>query len=513
MSLAHIFTGLGPDFGNIKRSFANQAMQTKQQKDALKKRFPPAEDPVKSACSSPTAACVQNLKLQEAEDDRWMEVEGGSPRRWRSCPDCAFLNAASTPLCEVCGLPALALSLVVDESGAGGAGLPATSGEDDQSRRPSLREVVIADSIPALDDIQEVSRQTLVLAVFKALDRRGRDRLGPEALRRFTELAGFPEVEDWSIEYVELAEECGWDAMQGAHLRHFSRCVDDISGKWYCPTSTLWLLLSRLDKQAGLAGAGSYTAAAYRLEDRGLEINLSSTAADAPATLQSKQRTHEIKENNGRIEDDDAEDSARDDSEVVGDDSEDEDDQENQEGVCIAGALDVSPPEGTAVAVLYDDDVWYTARITEARGTKAVILYDEEGDCEELDFDVHAVRLADYVSDNEGDDIEDDDESSSKTEAPELDDESESEADQMDESSSQGDGSGGDCESDEGEGESDVESGSCQAEETDSDHKAEEPYEGKGEESQPSMPASTRTPSGMVPLPPRLPHHNYSFGI
>mmetsp|Transcript_8595 Transcript_8595/g.14010 ORF Transcript_8595/g.14010 Transcript_8595/m.14010 type:complete len:562 (-) Transcript_8595:444-2129(-) len=48
--------------------------------------------------------------LQEAEDERWMEVEGGSPKRWRSCSHCAFLNPAHQPYCEGCGRPATELS-------------------------------------------------------------------------------------------------------------------------------------------------------------------------------------------------------------------------------------------------------------------------------------------------------------------------------------------------------------------------------------------------------------------
>merc|ERR1740130_1908463 len=45
-------------------------------------------------------------KLRETEDDRWLQVEGGSPLHWRSCRGCAFLCAAQDPMCEACGLSA-----------------------------------------------------------------------------------------------------------------------------------------------------------------------------------------------------------------------------------------------------------------------------------------------------------------------------------------------------------------------------------------------------------------------
>jgi hypothetical protein len=73
------------------------------------------------------------------------------------------------------------------------------------------------------------------------------------------------------------------------------------------------------------------------------------------------------------------------------------------EYVEIAGTLEVSPAIGTEVKVLHQDDQWWPAQITDVRGCKAEIMYDETGRKDEVDLSVYAVRLRDYVSDDEAD--------------------------------------------------------------------------------------------------------------
>jgi len=81
-------------------------------------------------------------------------------------------------------------------------------------------------------------------------------------------------------------------------------------------------------------------------------------------------------------------------------DSEDEEEDDDEEEEAIPGTLDDAPPVGTAVKVLYDDDEWYFARVTASNGTIATVVYDDGAE-EDLDCDEHAVRLADYVEEEE----------------------------------------------------------------------------------------------------------------
>jgi len=84
------------------------------------------------------------------------------------------------------------------------------------------------------------------------------------------------------------------------------------------------------------------------------------------------------------------------------------DDESDDEGDVIPGTLDVPPPVGTQVKVLHDDDVWHLAVVLAARGSKARVRF-EGGKVAVLDCEVHAVRLASYVGDDEDEDSDDDD--------------------------------------------------------------------------------------------------------
>merc|ERR1712070_28077 len=86
---------------------------------------------------------------------------------------------------------------------------------------------------------------------------------------------------------------------------------------------------------------------------------------------------------------------------VVFGDVEDAEQDSESEGEQIPGTLDEAPPVGTWVKILYEEDEWCLARVTASNGTKATVVHGDNEDEEELDFDVHAVRLSDYVSEDE----------------------------------------------------------------------------------------------------------------
>jgi hypothetical protein len=66
----------------------------------------------------------------------------------------------------------------------------------------------------------------------------------------------------------------------------------------------------------------------------------------------------------------------------------------------IPGTLDDAPAVGTQVKVLHEDDKWWPAQVVLARGSICKILY-ETGASEEIDVEVFAVRLLDYVDEDE----------------------------------------------------------------------------------------------------------------
>jgi len=76
------------------------------------------------------------------------------------------------------------------------------------------------------------------------------------------------------------------------------------------------------------------------------------------------------------------------------------DEDSESDGEQVPGTLDEAPAVGTLVKVLYDDERWYPARVTASRGIIGVVIYEDKVE-EELNFDEHAVRLIDYVDEDE----------------------------------------------------------------------------------------------------------------
>lgn len=91
-------------------------------------------------------------------------------------------------------------------------------------------------------------------------------------------------------------------------------------------------------------------------------------------------------------------------NDVLNEDSETDDDScYESEYEVISGTLEVSPPVGTRVKSLHEDDMWWPGRIIEASGSTATIAHDN-GDMEMIDLTTYAVRLLDYSSDDEEED-------------------------------------------------------------------------------------------------------------
>jgi hypothetical protein len=99
----------------------------------------------------------------------------------------------------------------------------------------------------------------------------------------------------------------------------------------------------------------------------------------------------------------------------------DSDSQWEEEEEQIPGTLDEAPPVGSMVKVLADDDMWHPARVSSVEGTVANLTF-EDGEVQVIDFDEHAVRLYDYVSDGEDDDdkVEGEDERSKDEDVKEV---------------------------------------------------------------------------------------------
>lgn len=236
----------------------------------------------KTACKAEVGGCsnTEQKKLQDEEDDRWLQVEGGSPLnvRWRSCPGCCFLNSPGRGDCKACGIKAVSSKdesyfqpddsdePMPDEAVADVQPICQMSSLRESAQMSSLRgaginrklsiEVSVADDAAgprqSCDGISTVSRHNVIAAVFNALSRRCSNFLSPIDLEKFCDIAGLSNGCDdtaWAQDYQDVASEYGWDASKGAHLGQFLRCIDHFDGKWYCPTEVLWTLLARIDKQ------------------------------------------------------------------------------------------------------------------------------------------------------------------------------------------------------------------------------------------------------------------------
>jgi len=161
--------------------------------------------------------------------------------------------------------------------------------------------------------------------------------------------------------------------------------------------------------------------AAYVVEDnsayRGAQKMLLQeiVIADSPAPLEAAHSKDQMVAKYGSSHEEKPCGRAQQDRGTEGTSKEEDDDSDSEEEV-IPGCLEFSPPVGTQVKVLYDDDRWYRARVVASNGTKTIISFgDDKRAC--LDLDEHAVRLASYVDEDEDEENDDDDESESDDES------------------------------------------------------------------------------------------------
>lgn len=421
MHFAHIFTGLGSDFRTIKK-----AVRPTWQKETAVKHVSVNvhRSPASSSVSSPTAEanCIQQ-RLRDAEDNRWEQVECGSPLRFRSCVACSFLSAASETSCEVCGAPVPVLD-PCEHNGDNTTCQDFTSNESRdvaslgenvgqrEGRKRSLEEVVVADEARVLANGRNVERHNLAIAVFRALDRRGLGTLRPEDFQRFAQLlrlANSHDTHSWAQVYVDLADEYGWDALHGATLMDFIMCIDNAKSSVYASDQALWTLLARLDRQDGLSGSCSHTAVALCLGQAPLELDLEQERCSAQLDQNSRKNLVSGEDSDASGESaEDSEDNSSNDSDdgEVREQFAQDSDGSSSDGVPVHDTLDVAAPVGTQVEVFYDDDVWYPARVTSARGIKATVLYND-GFTEELDMSKMWVRLAGSAIRDETSEVDD----------------------------------------------------------------------------------------------------------
>jgi len=180
VSLAHVFTGVGSDLVKLK-----EVIRSNQSKEAFTK--PRHIDVSPSILGNSTEIVIQKAHLRKAEDDRWEQVEGGSPLRWRSCRACAFLCAADELTCEACGAKALLLDVPSSEVGSGKTRQASAEHEEKPSRAAassrtlSLKEVVVADAVPPLQEHVDSQKPTMPSSVLEQVQTDGTCDSGSES--------------------------------------------------------------------------------------------------------------------------------------------------------------------------------------------------------------------------------------------------------------------------------------------------------------------------------------------
>lgn len=471
---AHVFTGLGSEFARLPRVGRNKK-QSEIMKADVALRFDSGE--------GPAASCLGKRQLQDAEDDRWLQVEGGSPLRWRSCTICAFLNPADRAVCEECGTPALGqtqdecsarLRLVADDQ-QGDAGVlssPILDSQPKGQRKLSLQEIVVAsgrqDDAETINATRDTDRR---LSLSEVVVEHGNHR-------QYSTSASSPSEEEGKSNMVacdsDSDEASDDDLDRSSEYEKISGTLDEAP-----PAGTQVKVLYDDDiwhPAKVVAASGAIGIVVYANGERD-ELDFEDVAvrlADYSSDDSSDDEKIEVEHNReedfvahenassepSRVEDaaapEDALGQSRADEAASTEEvslnsgtplqlderpndqmhrvDESSDSEEEMEEEIIPGTLDTPPPVGTQVKVLHDDDIWHLARVVSARDAIAFVVY-EDGERDELDLDEVAVRLADYMSDDESDEAVDkavkskeksDDESDHRlTEQAESDDESE----------------------------------------------------------------------------------------
>jgi len=339
-------------------------------------------------------ASLQQNQLRKMEDERWLEVEGGSPLRWRSCAACAFLCAEHESTCEKCGRPAPSLSQdelsrnsndawQADENTASPMANKVPNQEDMRNMSLSLMAPISRTSLmaPILREVVIDASHLEDVAVMKTPSFAQENCQSPvhkDNASESTESGGDLTDDDEDAESEDEGElipgALDFAPPPGTLLKVLYD--DDV---WY-PAEVL---------------TSRGTQARVRFENGKQEtLDLSYQAARLADYVSEDDDGEETDTEEG-------EETTKVEADSLAGKAEDEDSESEEEAV--PGTLDEAPPVGTLVKVLYDDERWYPAKITASNGTTASVVYEDATE-EELDFDEHAVRLIDYVDEDEHED-------------------------------------------------------------------------------------------------------------
>jgi len=395
LSLAHVFTGIGPDMG------LTQILKCSRWKKAgMKQR--PVDKTVESV--SPSVIGIRSAavaQLRETEDDRWLQVEGGSSLHWRSCKGCAFLCAPEDPRCEACGLPApgqCSEECVSDSSSTastsdqviGRKALDISSDTsddtDDEQQDPlSLREVaVVDDDAPAPEVVgAEVPMQHLNKIVVVPMSSPSEQE--NEAANDAASESSDDELADDHGDELQLEGTLDLAPAPGTYVKAL---YDD--DEWH---------LAQV-----LSASGSKARLCFEVDGSQATLDLA-THAVRLADYESEDEGNNV----GSEGESDAEDEDNDlqtvseedtDEEAEVSDGECEQDMDEEEEEYLEGLMEAAPAVGSLVKVFFEDDRWHTARVKTSNGTKAVVVFEDDEE-DEVDFEVDSVRSFDYVDQEE----------------------------------------------------------------------------------------------------------------
>jgi len=383
LSLANVFTGMAVDFGRLKK-----VVSSRDSKHPLTKLpFIDVGSVTPSIIGSRSVANVDETKLREVDDDRWCQVEGGSPSRMHRCSACTFLCAEHELRCAACG------TLRPVESSADR--FHCSTPKNSSSPEITVTTTVVPDEVSP-----ELTVKTTVVPD-------GVSHEAPEhaALSREAVVAKSPEPTE------DAQHEDGDHESEG----------EEINGTLDVPPTPgtqvkvlfdddRWHLAQVLVTRNARARVRFENGEQAMLDFEVDAVRLASYTSDDEEDDQEEDGEdgdiEEEKEEDNEATDDkhsEAEEAGPEDKTVADCEpdlaqvnEEDYDSDEEQ----IEGTLDDAPPVGTLVKVLYDDDTWYQARVTETKGTKAVVVFQDNEE-EELNFEEHAVRLFVFVDQNE----------------------------------------------------------------------------------------------------------------
>jgi len=345
LSLAQAFTSSGSE--------SRRMMKSRQSKQALEKR----QFVDSTLCSvigncSPTHA----EQSQDVTDDSLHE-EGGDAVPWRSCGGCAFLCAAHEPRCQVCG-----------------------------TENPFQKVEEHVDNVSTANN-NNAAAETV-------------DLLGLVDPREVKAPMGY--VGDVASESTDEGNDDGEEYETDSEGEFIMGTLD------MAPPAGTQVKVLYDDDTWYLADVptsfGSKARVCFANGDRAT-IDFAHHAvrpADYAFPSDDECETSEDESDTSEDESEEVDDIGGDAKEIAQMSEAREDDEESEEDD-LPGTLDEAPPAGTLVKILCDDNQWYTARVTASNGTKAMIVSGSDGAAEEeeLDFDMHAVRLANYVCENE----------------------------------------------------------------------------------------------------------------